>query len=105
MYTLIQEQMQDLLEGEGKSVLDRAKSQLNEVEAERGRVLMQHQQGYIFDTELSLKMQGIEERLEHHLGEFQRLSSEGDDSAAILKPESTDRGRVATGRIGKEVLL
>ena len=23
----------------------------------------------------------------------------------LLKPESTDRGRVATGRIGKEVLL
>ena len=55
------------------------------VEAERGRVLMQHQQGYITDAELSLKMRGITERLEHLTSEVSQLALERDDSADILK--------------------
>ena len=46
-------------------------------------MLSQHQQGYINDKELDLKMRTITERLEHLTGEIRRLALEWNDGAAI----------------------
>jgi len=82
IHALIEARQEELAEGGGDH-LEATRTKLAEVEAERGRVLSQHQQGYINDKELDLKMRTITERLEHLTGEIRRLALEWDDGAAI----------------------
>lgn len=82
---IIQERQRDLGEGGAKTQMEAAQARLNDVEVERGRVLLQHQHGHINDSELDLKMRAINERMESHVDEVRRLSIDGDESAEILR--------------------
>ncbi len=82
---IVQERQRDLAEGGARTQMDSAQSKLNDVEVERGRVLLQHQHGHLDDAELELKMHSIKERIESHANELHRLSIDGDESKEILR--------------------
>ena len=73
---LLAARQSDLESGGTMENVVKGRERLSQVEAERGRTLLQHQRGYINDNELDVRMKGINERLEYFQSELTLLETE-----------------------------
>ena len=65
--------------------ITKAQKRQDHTEAERGRVLGQHQKGYLTEGELDLKMREIQERNEFHAHELVRMQRELEDAEELIE--------------------
>ncbi len=73
---LLEARQRDLASGATLENIVKGRERLSQVEAERGRTLLQHQRGYINDGELDVRMKGINERMEYFQNELVKLGTE-----------------------------
>lgn len=77
---LIDARRKELEENGVTDSLARATNNLDDVEAERGRILTQHAKGFINDDELGLKISGIAERREYFAEKIANLETEASEA-------------------------
>ena len=65
-----------LEESGGLDSLNRARERLETLDKEKGRVLLQHQRGYINDGEMDLKIRALNEQSEYFRDELARAEAE-----------------------------
>jgi site-specific DNA recombinase len=82
---LLESQQTALESGETLENVVKARGHLAQVEAERGRALLQHQRGYIDDGELDIRMKGTNERIEYFQDELARLEAEATQATKALE--------------------
>ncbi|MFB3098011.1 MAG: hypothetical protein ACE1ZZ_04995, partial [Dehalococcoidia bacterium] len=75
----------DLESGETLENVVKGRERLSQVDAERGRTLLQHQRGYINDGELDVRMKGINERIEYFQTELVKLETEAARASESLE--------------------
>ena len=82
---LLEARQRDLESGETLENVVKGRERLSQVDAERGRTLLQHQRGYIDDGELDVRMKGINERLEYFQTELVKLETEAARATEALE--------------------
>ena len=73
---IVADRRRQLEEGGVAAEAQRIQERLAELEVQRGRVLYQHQRGFITDSELDLKLTGMREGIEHYQQDLGLLESE-----------------------------
>ena len=81
---LLEEQERYLQEGGTLTQLERARNQMETVDAERGRAFQLFQKSYITEKELDVRMRSITERLEFHTEQAKQLEAEASQVADRL---------------------
>ena len=94
---LLEARQRDLESGATLENVVKGRKRLSQVEAERGRTLLQHQRGYIEDGELDVRMKGINERMEYFQNELVKLDKEA--ARATEAVEAVQGWMDATSRI------
>lgn len=83
--TLLAARQSDLESGGTLENVVKARERLSRMEDERGRTLLQHQRGYITDSELDVRMKGVNERIEYFQDEFEKLEIEAAGATEALE--------------------
>ena len=82
---LLEARQHDLESGATLENVVKGRERLSQVDAERGRTLLQHQRGYINDGELDVRMKGINERMEYFQNELVKLETEAARATEALE--------------------
>lgn len=82
---LLKARRQDLENGATLENVVKGQGHLSQVEAERGRTLLQHQRGYFDDGELDARMKGIDGRMEYFQSELVKLETEAARATEALE--------------------
>ena len=83
--TLLAARQSDLESGGTLENVVKARERLSRMEDERGRTLLQHQRGYITDSELDVRMKGVNERIEYFQDELEKLEIEAAGATEALE--------------------
>ena len=94
--TLIDERRQHLEEGGVLADLESARTKVAEVEKEKGRTLNLYTLGHIDETDLDVRLKGVDERLEYYQVEVSRLEAGAANANQALEALDNYSGMAST---------